>query len=197
MNQDDNRESEWTTNPFDDDHLHEECGVFGIFGHEDAGALAALGLHALQHRGQEAAGIVSFDGVQFHNERHIGLVGDNFTKPAVIDRLKGNRAIGHTRYSTTGAPVLRNVQPLFAEFHGGGFAVAHNGNITNAMSLQRSLQRRGAIFQSTSDTETLLHLIAQTDPGPIMDRMISALRQLEVELVFVATRASAFFRQHF
>ena len=186
MNQDDNRESEWTTNPFDDDHLHEECGVFGIFGHEDAGALAALGLHALQHRGQEAAGIVSFDGVQFHNERHIGLVGDNFTKPAVIDRLKGNRAIGHTRYSTTGAPVLRNVQPLFAEFHGGGFAVAHNGNITNAMSLQRSLQRRGAIFQSTSDTETLLHLIAQSDPGPIMDRMISALRQIEGAYALVA-----------
>ena len=186
MSQDENRESEMPAHPFDDDHLREECGVFGIFGHEDASALTALGLHALQHRGQEAAGIVSFDGTQFHNERHIGLVGDNFTKPAVIDRLKGNRAIGHTRYSTTGAPVLRNVQPLFAEFHGGGFAVAHNGNITNTMSLQRSLQRRGAIFQSTSDTETLLHLIAQSDPGPIMDRMISALRQIEGAYALVA-----------
>lgn len=131
------------SHPFDADKLHEECGVFGIFGHEDAGPLTALGLHALQHRGQEAAGIVSYDGNQFYNERHIGLVSDNFTKHSVIERLKGNRAIGHTRYSTTGAPVLRNVQPLFAEFHGGGFAVAHNGNITNARTLQRNLQRRG------------------------------------------------------
>ncbi|MFN0263270.1 amidophosphoribosyltransferase [Tepidamorphus sp. 3E244] len=176
-----------TTHPFDDDdHLHEECGVFGIFGHEDAGALATLGLHALQHRGQEAAGIVTYDGVQFHNERHIGLVGDNFTKPAVIERLKGDRAIGHSRYSTTGAPVLRNVQPLFAEFHGGGFAVAHNGNITNARSLQRSLQRQGAIFQSTSDTETLLHLIAMEDIGPIVERLTGALRQLEGAFAIVA-----------
>ncbi|MCC0053045.1 MAG: amidophosphoribosyltransferase [Rhodobiaceae bacterium] len=177
------------SHPFDADHLHEECGVFGIFGHQDASALTALGLHALQHRGQEAAGIVSFDGTQFFNERHIGLVGDNFTKPSVIDRLKGSRAIGHTRYSTTGAPVLRNVQPLFAEFHGGGFAVAHNGNITNAMTLQRQLQKRGAIFQSTSDTETLLHLIAMSDAGPIVDRLISALRQLEGAYALVALSA--------
>jgi amidophosphoribosyltransferase len=112
------------------------------FGHPDAGALTALGLHALQHRGQEAAGIATFDGSHFFSERHIGLVGDNFTKTSVIDRLKGERAIGHNRYSTTGAPVLRNVQPLFAEFVGGGFAVAHNGNITNARSLQRELQKR-------------------------------------------------------
>ena len=172
--------------PFDADHLREECGVFGIFGHQDAGALTALGLHALQHRGQEAAGIVSYDGTQFYNERHIGLVSDNFTKPAVIERLKGSRAIGHTRYSTTGAPVLRNVQPLFAEFHGGGFTVAHNGNITNAMTLQRSLQMRGAIFQSTSDTETLLHLIAMNEAGPIVDRLTAALRQLEGAYAIVA-----------
>ena len=119
--------------PLHDERFHDECGVFGVFGHPESGALTALGLHALQHRGQEAAGIVTYDGQQFHVERHIGLVGDNFAKPSVVARLKGNRAIGHTRYSTTGAQVLRNVQPMFAEFHGGGFAVAHNGNLTNAL----------------------------------------------------------------
>jgi amidophosphoribosyltransferase len=117
--------NEFSDDNVTDDKFHEECGVFGIFDHPDAGVLTTLGLHALQHRGQEAAGIVSHDGRQFHNERHIGLVGDNFTKPSVVARLKGRRAIGHNRYSTTGAPVLRNVQPLFAEFAGGGFAVAH------------------------------------------------------------------------
>ncbi len=172
------------THPFaadtaDGDKLHEECGVFGIFRHAEAAALTALGLHALQHRGQEAAGIVSYDGKQFHNERHIGLVGDNFTKPSVIMRLAGDRAIGHNRYSTTGAPVLRNVQPLFAEFAGGGFAVAHNGNITNALSLQKLLQKRGSIFQSTSDTETILHLIATSREERLVDKLIDALRQVE------------------
>ena len=162
-----------------DDHFHDECGVFGIFGHDDAGALTALGLHALQHRGQEAAGIVSYDGAQFFTERHIGLVGDNFTKPAVIARLRGNRAIGHTRYSTTGGAALRNVQPLFAEFAGGGFAVAHNGNITNARTLQRALRERGSIFQSTSDTETLIHLVATSDRRSFIERFIDALRNLE------------------
>ena len=174
------------SHPFDDDKLHEECGVFGIFGHPQAGALTALGLHALQHRGQEAAGIVSFDGERFFSERHIGLVGDNFTKPAVMDRLKGKYAIGHNRYSTAGGPNLRNVQPLFAEFVGGGFAMAHNGNITNARTLQRALQRRGAIFQSTSDTETILHLIATSDRGPLVERMIGALGQLEGAYSLVA-----------
>ena len=163
----------------DGDKLHEECGVFGIFGHMEAAALTALGLHALQHRGQEAAGIVSYDGRQFHNERHIGLVGDNFTKPSVILRLAGDRAIGHNRYSTTGAPGLRNVQPLFAEFAGGGFAVSHNGNITNALSLQRLLQKRGSIFQSTSDTETILHLIATSHEQRLVDKLIDAMRQVE------------------
>ena len=168
-----------------DDHLHEECGVFGIFGHPEAGALAALGLHALQHRGQEAAGIVTYDGQHFHVERHIGLVGDNFAKPNVMARLKGNRAIGHTRYATTGGQVLRNVQPLFAEFHGGGFAVAHNGNLTNALTLQRQLQVRGSIFQSTSDTETVLHLVATSSKGPLVDRFVDALRQIEGAYAFV------------
>ncbi|MYZ48425.1 amidophosphoribosyltransferase [Propylenella binzhouense] len=174
------------SHPFDDDKLHEECGVFGIFGHPQAAALTALGLHALQHRGQEAAGIVSFDGRQFWSERHIGLVGDNFTKPAVIERLKGNRAIGHNRYSTTGAPVLRNVQPLFAELAGGGFTVAHNGNITNARALQRMLQRRGSIFQSTSDTETILHLVATSQRNHVVDKLIDALGQVEGAFSLVA-----------
>ena len=169
-----------------DDKFHEECGVFGIFDHPDAGVLTTLGLHALQHRGQEAAGIVTHDGRQFHNERHIGLVGDNFTKPAVVARLKGRRAIGHNRYSTTGAPVLRNVQPLFAEFAGGGFAMAHNGNITNARTLQRMLQRRGSIFQSTSDTEAIIHLIATSEGISLVDRIIDALGQVEGAYSLVA-----------
>ena len=117
----------------DDDRLREECGVFGIFGSSDAAALAALGLHALQHRGQEACGIVTFDGRRFNSERRLGLVGDGFNKQSVIDRLQGSMAIGHVRYSTTGETILRNVQPLFADLHSGGFAVAHNGNITNAL----------------------------------------------------------------
>ena len=175
--------------PFDDDRLHEECGVFGVFGHPEAAALTALGLHALQHRGQEAAGIVTFDGQQFHVERHIGLVGDNFSKPAVIQRLKGARGIGHTRYATTGGQILRNVQPMFAEFHGGGFAIAHNGNLTNALTLQRQLQRRGSIFQSTSDTETVIHLIATSDKGDLVDRFIDALSQIEGAYAFVALSA--------
>ena len=127
----------------DGDTLREECGVFGVFGHEDAAPLTALGLHALQHRGQEACGIVSFDGKRFNSERHIGLVGDAFAKPAVMERLKGAAAIGHTRYSTTGGQVLRNVQPMFAELSTGGFAVAHNGNITNGLALRRSLIAEG------------------------------------------------------
>jgi amidophosphoribosyltransferase len=175
-----------STHPLDDDKLREECGVFGVYGHPQAAALTALGLHALQHRGQEAAGITSFDGRQFYTERHIGLVGDNFTKPSVIERLKGDRAIGHNRYSTTGAPVLRNVQPLFAELSVGGFAVAHNGNLTNARTLQRSLQRRGAIFQSTSDTETIIHLVATSDRGRLVDRLIDALAQVEGAYSLVA-----------
>nr|WP_029074179.1 amidophosphoribosyltransferase [Kaistia adipata] len=170
----------------DEDHLHEECGVFGVFGHDDAAALTALGLHALQHRGQEAAGIAAHDGRQFSIERHMGLVGDNFTRKAVIDRLPGRRAIGHNRYSTTGGAGLRNVQPMFAEFAGGGFAVAHNGNLTNAMTLKRDLQRRGSLFQSTSDTETIIHLIATSIHGRLLDRFIDAIRRIEGAYSLVA-----------
>jgi len=139
------------------DTLREECGVFGIFGHPEAAAITALGLHALQHRGQEAAGIVSFDGTRFHSERRLGLVGDTFSRREVIERLPGNAAIGHVRYSTTGATILRNVQPLFAELNAGGFAVGHNGNLTNGLTLRRELVRNGAMMQSTTDTEVILH----------------------------------------
>jgi len=163
----------------DGDKLHEECGVFGIYGHQDAAALTTLGLHSLQHRGQEAAGIVSYDGKQFFAERHRGLIGDTFTKPDVLERLKGSRAIGHNRYSTTGGDEMRNVQPFFAEFAGGGFAVAHNGNLTNAHSIRRELQREGAIFHSTSDTEVILHLIAMGKSVSFEDRLVDALRRLE------------------
>ncbi|MGN6471378.1 MAG: amidophosphoribosyltransferase, partial [Rhizobiaceae bacterium] len=168
------------------DAFHDECGVFGIFGRQDAAAIVTLGLHALQHRGQEAAGIVSYDGTQFHVERHIGLIGDTFTKPAVLERLKGTRAIGHTRYSTTGGAGLRNVQPLFAELADGGFAVAHNGNITNAMTVQRALQKQGAIFSSTSDTETILHLVATSREKDFISRFIDGVRQLEGAFSLVA-----------
>src|SRR5579871_2795180 len=123
------------------DRLREECGVFGIYGHPDAAAITALGLHALQHRGQEAAGIVSYDGRRFHSERRLGLVGDTFSRREVIDRLPGSIAIGHVRYSTTGGTVLRNVQPLFSELNAGGFAVGHNGNLTNGLTLRRQLVR--------------------------------------------------------
>lgn len=167
------------------DRLKEECGVFGIFGHPDAAAITALGLHALQHRGQEAAGIVSFDGKRFHSERRMGLVGDNFSDAQVINRLKGNSCIGHTRYSTTGETILRNVQPLFAELDGGGFAVAHNGNITNGITLRRDLIRNGAIYQSTSDTEVVLHLVAGSKKPKFVDRFIEAITQLEGAYSFV------------
>jgi amidophosphoribosyltransferase len=169
-----------------DDRFHDECGVFGIFGRSDAGAIVTLGLHALQHRGQEAAGIVSYDGSQFHVERHVGLIGDTFTKKSVIDSLKGNRAIGHTRYATTGGSGLRNVQPLFAELAEGGIAIAHNGNITNAMTVQRALQKQGSIFSSTSDTETILHLVATSKERDINGRFVEAVRQLEGAFSLVA-----------
>ncbi len=161
-----------------DDKLHEECGVFGVYNHEDSAALTALGLHALQHRGQEAAGIVTFDGTKFISERHPGLVSDNFTKTSVMNRLVGNSAVGHNRYSTTGATIQRNIQPFFADLWGGGFAIAHNGNITNALSLRDELIRKGSIFQSTSDTETILQLVARSDADRTLDRLVDALMQI-------------------
>ncbi|WP_300539335.1 amidophosphoribosyltransferase [Sphingosinicella sp.] len=167
------------SHPFDDDKLKEECGVFGVWGAEGAAALTALGLHALQHRGQEAAGITSYDGKTFHSHRAMGHVAGNFDRDEVIRELPGEAAIGHVRYSTTGASALRNVQPLFAELSTGGFAVAHNGNISNASHVRRELNRRGSIFQSTSDTEVIIHLVATSTYRPLLDRVIDALKQVE------------------
>src|SRR5262252_7653202 len=167
------------------DRLREECGVFGIYGHPDAATITALGLHALQHRGQEAAGIVSFDGRRFHSERRLGLVGDTFSRREIIDRLPGSVAIGHVRYSTTGETILRNVQPLFSELNAGGFAVGHNGNLTNGLTLRRQLVRDGAMMQSTTDTEVILHLVARSHRNRFVDRLVEGLRMLEGSYAFV------------
>src|SRR3954462_1381620 len=168
-----------TTNPFDDDKLREECGVCGIWGADHAASFVALGLHALQHRGQEAAGITSFDGKHFHSHRAMGHVAGNFDRDDIIRRLAGPAAIGPVPLSTTGETALRNVQPLFAELSEGGFAVAHNGNISNAMKLRRTLNRRGSIFQSTGDTEVIIHLVATSDRTSTLDRLTDALKQVE------------------
>src|SRR3954463_12205195 len=168
-----------TTNPFDDDKLHEECGIFGIWGADDASGFVALGLHALQHRGQEGAGITSFDGKQYHSHRAMGHVAGNFDRDEIMRMLAGRSAIGHVRYSTAGGPGLRNVQPLFAELAEGGFALAQNGNLSNAMKLRRTLNRRGSIFQSTSDTEVIIHLVATSERTGTLDRLTDALKQVE------------------
>ena len=171
-----------TTDPFepiDGDHLHEECGIFAIWGADEAASFVALGLHALQHRGQEAAGIVSFDGDHYHAHRAMGHVAGNFDSDSIIRQLAGRVAIGHNRYSTTGDTALRNVQPLFAELAEGGFAVAHNGNLSNAMALRKRLNKRGSIFQSTSDTEVIIHLVARSDKEGTLDRLTDALKQVE------------------
>ncbi len=168
-----------TTNPFDDDKLREECGVFGIWGADHAASFVALGLHALQHRGQEAAGITTVDGTQFHSHRAMGHVAGNFDRDDIIRKLAGRAGIGHVRYSTTGETALRNVQPLFAELAEGGFAVAHNGNFSNAMNLRRTLNRRGSIFQSTGDTEVIIHLVATSSFTNTLDRLTDALKQVE------------------
>ena len=180
-----------STDPFDDDKLREECGVFGIYGHPDSAAVTALGLHALQHRGQEAAGIVACDGRQFHSHRALGQVGDNFGDEEVIARLPGSAAVGHNRYSTTGETLLRNVQPLFADFESGGFAIGHNGNLTNARALRRQLVKRGCLFQSTTDTEVIVHLIAISRFDTVVDRMIDALREIEGAYSLVALTSDA------
>ena len=175
----------------DGDHPHEECGVFGIWGNADAAALTALGLHALQHRGQEATGILAFDGQRFHLNKGLGLVGDIFGDARVIASLPGRAAIGHNRYATTGDTVLRNVQPLFADFEFGGFGVAHNGNLTNALSLRRALVRRGCLFQSTTDSEVFVHLIAISLYSTVVDRLIDALKQVVGAYSLVALSSEA------
>jgi len=164
---------------FNKDKLREECGVFGISNHEDSSAIVALGLHALQHRGQEGCGIVSFDGKNYHSEKRQGLVGDHFTNPEVIKNLPGKFAIGHNRYSTTGETSLRNIQPFFADLHMGGLSIAHNGNLTNALLLRNTLVKEGAIFRTTSDTETIVQLIARSNRDKFIDKLIDALFQIQ------------------
>ncbi len=168
-----------TTHPFDDDKLREECGIFGVSRVEGAAAMTALGLHALQHRGQEAAGISTYDEHDFHTHRAMGHVAGNFDREEIIGGLIGESAIGHVRYSTTGETSLRNVQPLYADLVSGGFAVAHNGNISNAIALRNDLVRRGSIFQSTSDTEVIIHLVATSGYRTLLDRLIDALKRVE------------------
>ena len=162
-----------------DDKPREECGVFGVFGSEDASVLTALGLHGLQHRGQEGCGIVSCDGGRFYHERHLGLVGEHFSGADVPKRMPGTSAIGHTRYATSGGTILRNVQPLFADLALGGFAIAHNGNLTNARDLRDKLVADGSIFQSTSDTECILQLIAKSKRPRVVERFVEALHDLQ------------------
>jgi len=174
--------TDFASHPFldtDGDKLREECGVFGVIGARDAAAITALGLHALQHRGQEAAGITSFDGREFYSRRGVGHVAENFSSGEVMAELPGERAAGHVRYSTTGGAGLRNVQPLYADLASGGFAIAHNGNISNAMHLRADLVRKGAIFQSTSDTEVIIHLVATSRYPTLLDRFVDALRLVE------------------
>ncbi len=159
--------------------LKEECGVFGISDNKDASALTALGLHALQHRGQEGCGIVTFDGSHYFSEKRFGLVGDNFNKEKILNRLKGNYAIGHNRYSTTGENTLRNIQPFFADTNAGGIGVAHNGNLTNSISLRKKLVDEGAIFYTTSDTETIVQLIARSKRKKTIDKIVDAIFQIQ------------------
>ena len=161
------------------DKLREECGIFGISNHDDASALVALGLHALQHRGQEGCGIVSFDGKNYHSEKRQGLVGDHFTDSNILKKLPGDFAIGHNRYSTTGETSLRNIQPFFADLYMGGLSIAHNGNLTNALLLREVLVKEGAIFRTTSDTETIVQLIAKSKREKFSDKLIEALFQIK------------------
>ena len=182
--------TDFVHHPFHDedgDSLREECGVFGVVGARDAAAVTALGLHALQHRGQEAAGIVSYDGQEFHVRRGNGHVAENFSTGEAMAELPGTMACGHVRYSTTGGSGLRNVQPLYAELATGGFAIAHNGNISNAMHLRGDLVRRGAIFQGTADTEVIIHLVATSRYPTLLDKFVDALRMLEGAYSLVCT----------
>ena len=159
--------------------INEECGVFGISNSEDASALTALGLHALQHRGQEGCGIVTYDGKKYYSEKRFGLVGDNFNNEKVLKKLPGNFAIGHNRYSTTGGTTLRNIQPFFADTHAGGIGVSHNGNLTNALTIRKKLVKDGAIFYSTSDTEVIIQLIAKSRRNSTIEKITDAIFQIQ------------------
>ena len=155
------------------------CGIFGIFNHDDAATITALGLHSLQHRGQEACGIVTHNENNFYLEKRLGLVGDNFTKKEVINKLPGKHAIVHNRYATSGKTFLRNVQPFFADLSSGGISIAHNGNLTNSLSLRHRMVDKGAIFQSTSDTEIIIQLIARSKRTIFINKLIDALFQIQ------------------
>ena len=161
-----------------DDRFHDECGLFGIWNHPEAANVAYLGLYALQHRGQESAGIAATDGTSFHTEKHMGWVADVFS-PERLRRLPGHRAIGHVRYSTAGSSNVRNAQPITATTARGPIAIAHNGNLTNADTLRRDMERDGAIFQSNSDTEVILHLLARAPAGPLEEQIAHALSQVQ------------------
>ena len=160
------------------DSFHEECGVVGIFGHPEASTLTYLALYQLQHRGQEGAGIVSSDGHTLHSHRSLGLVSDVFDEE-VLTQLTGNMALGHVRYSTSGQSLLKNVQPLVKDYKHGGVATSHNGNLTNALKLRRDLEDTGAMFQSTSDTEVIVHLLARSREENFVDRVAEALRVVQ------------------
>ena len=159
--------------------MTEECGIFGIIGDPQASGKTALGLHALQHRGQEAVGLISWDGANFFAERKMGLVSDHFMDEATLNKLPGYAAIGHTRYSTTGDAVLRNIQPLYADLNLGGMAIAHNGNLTNAQTMRRKLIRKGSIFQTTSDSEVFMQLAAKSRKMTMVDKLIDGLPAVE------------------
>ncbi len=181
---------QWPSHPFDDDKLKEECGVFGVIGVQDAANFVALGLHALQHRGQEAGGIITYSPEQgFQSAHRFGLVRDNFTSARLMETLPGAIGIGHVRYSTAGSKggtAIRDVQPFFGEFAMGGAAIAHNGNITNANAIRRELIERGSIFQSSSDSECIIHLMARSIQKNIPERMKDALRRIEGAFSIVA-----------
>ena len=163
------------------DKFKDECGIFGVFGHPEAANLTYLGLYALQHRGQEGAGIVSSDGNKLYSHKEMGLVADIFNEGA-LSRLQGSSAIGHVRYSTAGESHLKNVQPLLIDYARGPLAVAHNGNLINASILRDELEARGSIFQSTTDTEVIIHLIATSKEGGFFERLVDALGQVKVHI---------------
>src|SRR5580704_12328464 len=162
----------------DDDHFHDECGVFAIYGHSEAANITYLGLHALQHRGQESAGIVTTDGEQLFAHRAMGLVQDAFTQEQ-LGKLPERIAIGHVRYSTTGSSHIKNAQPIAVDYSRGSLAVCHNGNLTNAEELRSELEARGSIFQSDSDTEAFVHLVALSKEIAVEDRIADALRRVK------------------
>src|SRR5690349_15186787 len=165
------------------------CGIVGVYGHREAANITYLGLHALQHRGQESAGIVSSDGERLHASRHMGLVGEAFT-PTALGRLPGTMAIGHVRYSTTGQSVLENAQPFAVDYQHGQVAVAHNGNLVNAGELRTRLEQEGSIFRTTSDTEIIVHLLARAKETTVEERIAGALRQVQgaYSLLFFTTK---------